>query len=342
MFKRSGIWHVKYKDVDGKWKNISCGANAKRADADVVKAKYTALELNRRHKMPVRLVEASLADIFKQFIEKDVPCVNKTESSIKREKAALQNIQDYLELVLIDKIKDITSRVVDEFIEHRMKTKKPKTVLEELRIFNKFFRFCIRECFCFENPVLNIKRPKKIEKVPRFFNEDELKKIFGASNEIYQDIFKFLYLTGLRIGELCNMTWECYRQDVNIFVIPLMDGNKTKRETIVHLNTQATEILERRMRLTPPDCKFVFLNSDGNQLDNDNIYRYLLKILDTLQIKDAHPHTFRHTTASHLVMKGVPLFTVRDVLRHKSMKETEIYAHLAEKTIQDAMAILAA
>lgn len=62
-----------------------------------------------------------------------------------------------------------------------------------------------------------------------------------------------------------------------------------------------------------------------------------MPILDKLKIHDASPHTFRHTFASHLVIVGVSIYVVKELLRHASVKETEIYAHLAKETTRSAV-----
>ncbi|MBN3033089.1 MAG: tyrosine-type recombinase/integrase [Candidatus Saganbacteria bacterium] len=47
-------------------------------------------------------------------------------------------------------------------------------------------------------------------------------------------------------------------------------------------------------------------------------------------------HTLRHTYASHLVNKGVPLLTIKDLLGHTDIKTTTIYAHLSNEHLQNA------
>jgi site-specific recombinase XerD len=116
-------------------------------------------------------------------------------------------------------------------------------------------------------------------------------------------------------------------------------GNKTKREDPIPLSDDAIAILEQRKHAKESDTH-IFLNHAGNRLDDDNIYRNLQPILTKAKIQDAHPHTFRHTFASHLVINGVSIYTVKDLLRHASVKETEIYAHLSKTTTRNAVEML--
>ena len=113
-------------------------------------------------------------------------------------------------------------------------------------------------------------------------------------------------------------------------------GNKTKREETIPINDSADKILQERKAANESE-QFLFLNHGGNRLDDDNIYRNLMPILHKLKIFDASPHTFRHTFASHLVIAGVSIYIVKELLRHASVKETEIYAHLAKDSTRSAV-----
>jgi integrase len=72
--------------------------------------------------------------------------------------------------------------------------------------------------------------PKLETKKPRYFSEEELSNIFAEAIEPYRTIFKFLYLTGLRIGELENLEWLDFNERQRYITIRVTDKNKTKRE----------------------------------------------------------------------------------------------------------------
>lgn len=154
----------------------------------------------------------------------------------------------------------------------------------------------------------------------------------------------FLFLTGLRTGELCNLEWRDYNKDLRTLTIRIVSadrkkrtpGNKCKREETIPLSDDAINILEDRKRANDSPT-FIFLNHAGHRLDNDNIYRNLQPVLKEANIKNAKPHTFRHSFASHLVIMGVSIYIVKELLRHASVKETEIYAHLSKETTQNAV-----
>ncbi|QSA97739.1 site-specific integrase [Methylococcus sp. EFPC2] len=94
------------------------------------------------------------------------------------------------------------------------------------------------------------------------------------------------------------------------------------------MNKEAKEALLSRQGFRERHCRestWVFSRQDGKRLIT--LRRSFKSALKKAGIENFRIHDQRHTLASWLVMEGVPLYTVRDVLRHSSVKMTERYAH---------------
>ena len=349
-FKRGKSWYVKFKDGAGTWKNISCGKNATVTDAEIIRRNYDAKELNQRHHVAVRSISADLFEQLKIFRDQEIPRSNtgrpKGKKSIQRYKAIIDNFLEFLESRVITKYRDVTKERMRDFFDTLVSLhRSASTITKHRQILNNFYTWSKEKSYCAESPMGLIKNPKRETKVPRFFSEAELKAIFADSKPPYTDIFKFLYLTGLRIGELGNAEVTHFIENTASLRIPVIEGNKTKRECMLPLNKDAISIIKRQAKFraqfdTPDAERFIFLNSAGAKLDDANIYNNLKTVLKHCKILGAKPHTFRHTCASHLVIKGVSLYIVRDILRHASIRETEIYAHLSKEAVRSAIALL--
>ena len=348
-FKRDGsnVWIIKYKDVDGSWKSKSTGTTSTR-DAETIRKNYDAIELNNRHKMLIKKIDADLKEQLKIFRDNEIPRSNtgrpKSKKSIQRYKAIIDNLITFLDKDNLKNYEDIDHECIRKFFDQLINEdqRSASTISKHRQIFINFWNWSIQKGFCRENPVLGIKNPKRKKKIPRFFNEEELQKIFNSAKDPYKNIFKFLYLTGLRIGELGNLEWQDYIEHNKEILLRVIEGNKTKREEVVPLNADAIAIIEDQKKLkaelnTADSNRFVFVNSHGLKLDDANIYRHLKVVLKNEKIEGASPHTFRHTCASHLVIKGISLYIVRDILRHASIRETEIYAHLSKEATRSAI-----
>ena len=96
VFKLNKVWYVRFKDQSGHWKKKSCGRGATKSDANAIAQLKGALELNYRHKMPVRLIKTSLVEALTKYRDDiiHIPKSNlttKQESSVRREKAVVKN-----------------------------------------------------------------------------------------------------------------------------------------------------------------------------------------------------------------------------------------------------------
>lgn len=350
LMKSNQSWYIRYKDVDGKWKNVSCGKRATAEDAETIRKNYDAKELNRKHKATIRIVKADLCKQLEVFKDTEVPRSNtgrpKGRKSIVRYQAIIKNFLFWIKEKGLSEYDQITDRTIRDFFDSLTTLDRAASTVEKYKqLLSIFWQWSIEQNFCAHNPVLKIPTPKRVKSIPRFFSEEELEKIFAAALDQYRNIYKFLYLTGLRIGELGNLEWTDYLEQSRSIKLRVIEGNKTKREEVVPLSKDAIKILEDqktwKLKFDSPDShRYVFTNMAGAKLDNANIYRNLAVICGNNNILDAKPHTFRHTCASHLVMKGVSIYVVRDILRHASVEETEIYAHLAEGATRAAVELL--
>ncbi len=347
-FQRGATWYIRYKGADGKWKNYSCGKQATANDAEIVRKKFDAEELNRKHDICVRILDTNIIEQLKEYRKTEIPKsrtgVLKSAKSTQRYQAIVDNFIHFLEDINKRKYSEIKEQDVQKFFDYLVIDKKrsTSTLSKHREVLIKFYDWSIEKFYCTNNPVKVIQTFKRKKSIPRYFSEAELQKIFDAAKGQYKNIFKFLYLTGLRAGELGNLKWTDYIESEGHIVIRVLEGNKTKREEIVPLNKDAVAILEaqKELRRSPDSHIYVFTNESGKKLDDANLYRNLGTILKNEKITDAKVHTFRHTCASHLVIKGVSLYIVKEILRHASIKETEIYAHLSKEAISTAIQML--
>jgi integrase len=142
--------------------------------------------------------------------------------------------------------------------------------------------------------------------------------------------------TGLRRAELLGLTWSAV--DLHHKLLTVIATNaKSGNTRHVPLNAEALDVLTawKARQQKPAADALVFPGSDGRRMKRiDTAWDSLMK---TAGIKKFRFHDCRHHFASRLVQAGVPLNTVRELLGHRDIETTMIYAHLAPQNLRAAV-----
>lgn len=164
----------------------------------------------------------------------------------------------------------------------------------------------------------------------RFFSQTELAALFQWFTDHLPlpraAFFKTLAYTGLRLSELINLQWKAV--DLTRRQIAVVGATKSGRRRYIPIHRELLATLKRLSR----SHRFVFDNGHNQPLLHSRTwYTILQKALLELGINDPDLNlkTFRHTFASHLMMSGASLKSVQELLGHRDIKTTMIYAHLA-------------
>ncbi|MBI4057069.1 MAG: tyrosine-type recombinase/integrase [Elusimicrobia bacterium] len=180
-------------------------------------------------------------------------------------------------------------------------------------------------------PVDGVNPARKVRMLPepqyrtRFLTDDEIKRLLNCCSERLRVIVSIALNTGMRLGELVGLTWE--NVDLERGIITLTKTKNNKRREIP-INGVARQVLEG----LPRDQEKI--------LDFTNFQNEFPDTLKKAGIKDFHFHDLRHTFASHLVAKGVDLYTIQALLGHSSYEVTQRYAHLAPNQKRVAVEVL--
>lgn len=205
----------------------------------------------------------------------------------------------------------------------------------------------------------------------RYLSEDEEKRLFKALKardedikaarargnqfrtergyELMTDLYQFSYAdrmtpmitlslkTGARRGELFDLRWDDIDFANRILTIrgEIAKSSKTRH---IPLSPIALEAITNWQKQAPAPTGRVFPSDDGSRLDN--VKNSWTSILEAAAIESFRWHDMRHDFASKLVMKGVPLNTVRELCGHADLNTTLRYAHLAPDHKADAVALI--
>jgi integrase len=111
---------------------------------------------------------------------------------------------------------------------------------------------------------------------------------------------------------------------------------KSNRERHIPLDTDVYAMLYRRKGATG----YVFLARDAQPFNNYRLNYAIRNLCRRAGLRIIGWHTLRHTFASHLAMRGVPMPAIKELLGHSSITTTMRYAHVAPSTLRSAIEML--
>jgi len=197
-----------------------------------------------------------------------------------------------------------------------------------------------------DNPFKKIKSPKVAKPFPVFISEIELKIIIELARKDYLKVlFTTAFYTGMRLGELLNMKWNWIDFKQNIITVQCSEHftTKSKKERIIPISsTLRSQLINQLPKVIDLEKNsFVFVRISGVKLNEDFISKQFKKSVRAAELNDKiHFHTLRHSFASLLVQRGVSLYVVKELLGHESLTTTQIYAHLQQQNLRDAVNVL--
>jgi integrase len=156
-----------------------------------------------------------------------------------------------------------------------------------------------------------------------FFTENQMERILQASPDWLRPLILTAYYTGMREGELLNLSWDKVDLEVGVIYLP-------SSKTLKDLTGKGQRIVMQRelidlFRSLPERSEWVFSQPGGDRYHHWNIFKAFRRLLKSLGIdpKKYSWKELRHTTASLMHLKGVPPLSIKDQLRHTTLKTTE-------------------
>jgi integrase/recombinase XerC len=151
-------------------------------------------------------------------------------------------------------------------------------------------------------------------------------------------IFELFLGTGIRIAELVNLNIDDVDLDGKHIRITGKGNVPQVKFLKTTLRTLLRDYLKDRKKVTAPDCTAVFVSLRGTRLSARQIAQRLSIWLGKAGItKNITPHGLRHTFATHLYANTSDLLIVKRALGHRDISTTEIYTHLTDEALEDAL-----
>ena len=211
----------------------------------------------------------------------------------------------------------------------------------------QFFLFLILEDVIKNDPSELLEMPKIGKKLPEVLEIEEIDALIAAidlsKNEGHRNraMLETLYSCGLRVSELVNLRFsDLFFEEGFIRVI-----GKGNKERLVPVSPSVekeigiyNDFIRRHQHIQPGNENVVFLNRRGAKLTRVMIFTIIKNLANEIGLqKNISPHTFRHSFATHLLEGGANLRAIQEMLGHESITTTEIYTHLDQRFIREAI-----
>ena len=265
--------------------------------------------------------------------------LNLSENTINSYQTDINKLFTFCGTCNISDLDDISYELMSNYFLEQQKTGlSTATTARYISSFKSFFNYLHQNKYIHVNPTEKLSSSRRYRKLPIVLTVSEIDRILkipDTSNPLGlrdRTILEVMYSSGLRVSELIGMKIsDLFLNDEVIRVT-----GKGSKQRIVPIGSSAIKwlneyllysrtILENKLK----SKNIVFLNSRGVKLSRMGIWKMVDFCTKEADIKkEVHPHTFRHSFATHLVEGGADLRAVQEMLGHADISTTQIYTHI--------------
>ena len=240
---------------------------------------------------------------------------------------------------------DVTRPLIEEHLEHLAEEGyAPSSVERALSAIKSFHRFMLQEEMSSVSPAAALPLPKKAERLPDVLSVRQALALLDqpfpktAAGQRDRAIIEVLYGCGLRVSELTGLDVGAVSlEDEVVRVI-----GKGSKERLVPLMGSAHEALAEYLSdwrgelVSSRSGAAVFLNVRGGRISRQSVFAIVERAGRVVGIDGLHPHTLRHSFATHMLQGGADIRIVQELLGHSSIQTTQLYTHLDRSHIRMA------
>lgn len=239
----------------------------------------------------------------------------------------------------------VTKEAIEDHIQElRMAGLATSSIERAVSAIKGFHRFMVTEQICANHPTADLPLPKKAAHLPDVISLDQAKALLDqpfAQTPLGQRdraILEVLYGCGLRVSELCGLD---QRETMLGEGVLRVIGKGSKERVVPVAGTAALALAAYLERWRPQlaaghvATSAVFLNARGGRMSRQTVHAIVERYGRVVGIKGLHPHTLRHSFATHMLQGGADLRIVQEILGHSDISTTQLYTHVDRSYVRE-------
>jgi integrase/recombinase XerD len=292
--------------------------------------------------MPPAIREDSLVDEYLNFLAVE------RGASLNTLDAYSRDIHQFLGFATAGGVSSplaVTSGNVTAFLgELRDQGLSSTSMNRKLAAIRGFYKYLLREARLEENPLARVQIARTWMRLPGTLSREEMETLLAQPADATpagirdRAILELLYATGIRVSELGTLTLNRVNRQMGF----LVTVGKGRKERIVPVGRSALQWLGRYVEQARPvflkkrTSSVLFLNRSGEGFTRQGLWKLIKKYARMANLeRKVHPHTFRHSFATHLLEGGADLRSVQVMLGHADISTTQIYTHVTRDRLKE-------
>lgn len=309
-------------------------------------------------------------DYLNSFLDYNITILNKSPNTIKECNYDIANFLKFIKIkfkltdevdfskieindISIDTIKQITLEDIHSYISYMATELRSKATTRARKVssLRVFFKYLASKAKLIDvNPAQNLETPKLERRMPKYLTLEDSKKLLEVtcdeeSNRNAKRDYAILTLflnCGMRLSELVNINIKDIKfDDCKMTVI-----GKGNKERTIYLNKACIKAINEYLETRPKDrIRFdskdaLFLSERRERISNRTVQHIVEKELKQagLDTSKYSTHKLRHTAATLMYQYGnVDIRALQELLGHESISTTEIYTHVANEQVRNAV-----
>lgn len=212
----------------------------------------------------------------------------------------------------------------------------PASVERAVSAIKGFHRFMVADEICENFPTADLPLPAKPARLPDVLSVEQAEALLDqpfpktAAGQRDRAILETLYGCGLRVSELCGLDLRDVRLDEEVVRV----FGKGSKERVVPIMGSAARVMGDYFTQWRPGLvgrtptQAVFLNQRGGRISRQSVHAIVERAGRMVGVQGLHPHTLRHSFATHLLEGGADLRVVQELLGHADISTTQLYTHV--------------